>query len=98
MKAPSHRSITDGVNLASQKRIETRSVKMVLEEIARPHEIEASIGGFPVSDFEYLCTDPRPQRFEVNFRLPEEIQAGPHSLQVNIGRRKMTPIALEVVA
>jgi ubiquinone/menaquinone biosynthesis C-methylase UbiE len=95
---PSIRSVTDGTNLVADKRIETRHVKMVLEEVARPHEIEASIDGLPVGDLEFLCTDPRPQRFEVNFRLPEDIAPGRHKLHVNIGRRKLAPVVLEVVA
>jgi len=95
---PSIRSVTDGTNLVADKRIETRHVKMILEEVARPHEIEASIGGLPVGDLEFLCTDPRPQRFEVNFRLPEDIAPGRHELHVNIGRRKLAPVMLEVTA
>jgi SAM-dependent methyltransferase len=91
-------SITDGVNLIAGTRIETRSVKLVLEEIARPHEIEAFVGGLPVEGLEYFCIDPRPQRFEVNFRLPEKIGPGTHGLEVRMGRRKLGPIALEVVA
>ena len=43
---PCIRSVTDGVNLVADKRIETRHVKMILEEVARPHEIEA-LGGRP---------------------------------------------------
>jgi ubiquinone/menaquinone biosynthesis C-methylase UbiE len=93
---PRIRSITDGINLTSGKRIETRSVKMVLEEIVRPHEVEALIDGRPVSDVEYLCTDPRPQRFEMNFRLPEEIGPGAHELVVKVGRRKLAPVEIEV--
>ena len=91
-------AITDGVNLVSERRIETRSVKMTIEEISRPDEIEARVGGLPVEGLEYFCTDPRPQRFEVNFRLPEEILPGRHDLQVLIGRRKLAPISLEVTA
>jgi hypothetical protein len=68
----------------------------VLEEIARPHEIEASVDGHSVQDLEYFCTDPRPQRFEVNFRLPEEIAPGSHTLEVRIGRRKLAAVALDV--
>jgi SAM-dependent methyltransferase len=94
---PRVRSITDGVNLTSGTRIETRSVKIVLEEIARPHEIEAWIDGLRVSDLEFFCTDPRPQRFEVNFRLPEEIQPGTRYIELRMGRRKLPPIAVEVV-
>jgi len=95
---PSIRSVTDGMNLVADKRIETRHVKMILEEVARPHEIEASVGGLPVGDVEFLCTDPRPQRFEVNFRLPEDIGPGQHVLQVHIGRRKLAPVMLEITA
>jgi ubiquinone/menaquinone biosynthesis C-methylase UbiE len=95
---PCIRSVTDGMNLVADKRIETRHVKMILEEVARPHEIEASVDGLPVGDVEFLCTDPRPQRFEVNFRLPEEIAPGRHELQVRLGRRKLAPVMLEVTA
>ena len=95
---PRLHSVTDGVNLVAGPRIETRAVKLVLEEIARPHEIEVSVGGYPVGDLEYFCIDPRPQRFEVNFRLPEQIAPGRHALEVRIGRRKLAPVMLEVTA
>lgn len=91
-------SVTDGVHLVLQKRIESRMVKLVLEEIARPHEIGAEVGGLPALDLEFFCIDPRPQRFEVNFRLPEELPAGEHNLIVSVGHRKLAPIPIEVVA
>jgi ubiquinone/menaquinone biosynthesis C-methylase UbiE len=91
-------SVTDATNLVADKRIETRHVKMILEEVARPHEIEATVGGLPVGDREFLCTHPKPQRYEVDFRLPEEIQPGKHELQVSIGRRKLAPVMLEVTS
>jgi ubiquinone/menaquinone biosynthesis C-methylase UbiE len=92
---PRIQSVSDGVNLVGN-RIETGSVKMTLEEIARPHEIEATIAGRPVVDLEFFCIDPRPQRFEVNFRLPEDLAAGQHPLQVKIGRRKLAPVMLDI--
>jgi ubiquinone/menaquinone biosynthesis C-methylase UbiE len=95
---PRVHSISDGINLVAGTRIETRTIKMTLEEIGKPWELEATVDGILVMGLEYFCTDPRPQRYEVNFRLPEEITAGPHSLQVKIGRRKLAPIPLEVVA
>lgn len=95
---PCIRSVTDGTNLVADKRIETRQVKLILEEVARPHEIEVSVGGVPVGDREFLCTDPKPQRFEVNFRLPEDIGPGRHELLVSIGRRKLAPVMLEVTS
>jgi SAM-dependent methyltransferase len=93
---PRIRSVYDGVNLASEGRIETRSVKMVLEEITRPHEIEVTVDGLPVSGLELFCTDPRPQRFEMNFILPEEIAPGSRNIELRIGRRRLPPIAIEV--
>ncbi len=94
---PRIRAVTDGVNLTS-KSIESRSVKMVLEEIANPQDLQASIDGHPVSDVEYFCTDPRPQRFEVNFRLPDEIGPGLHQLVLQFGRRKLPAVALDVLS
>ncbi len=95
---PSVASVTDGINLVAGKRIETRMIKVTLEEISRPHDLEASVDGHPVSDLEFFCVDPRPQKFEVNFRLPEQIGIGPHQLELRMGRRKLAPIAIEVVA
>jgi len=94
---PRIHSISDGVNLVEGTRIETRSVKMTLEEISKPYEIEARVDGKPVEGLEYFCIDPRPQRYEVNFHLPEDISAGKHSLEVSIGKRKLAPVRLEVV-
>ena len=95
---PRIRMITDGVNLVADHRIETRNIKMVLEEIRRPDEIDILIDGQPVTDLEYFCTDPRPQRFEVNCRLPESIAPGARQLELRVGRRKLPPVAIEVTA
>jgi len=90
--------ISDSVNLMSRRRIENRLVKMKLEEIARPHEMEVSVDGHPVVDLEYVCTEPRPQRFELNFRLPDEIGPGMHLIELRVGHRKLAPVPIEVVA
>jgi ubiquinone/menaquinone biosynthesis C-methylase UbiE len=90
--------ISDAVNPMSRKRIEHRLVKMKLEEIARPHEMEVTVGGYPAGDLEYVCTEPRPQRFQVSFRLPEQIGPGVHPLELRVGHRKLAPVPIEVVA
>jgi hypothetical protein len=94
---PCLKSVSDGYHLTAGKRIETRTVKLTLEEIERPHEVDATVGGLPVEDLGFFCVDPRPQRFEVNFRLPEQIGPGEHALEVRIGHRKFPPVMLEVV-
>jgi ubiquinone/menaquinone biosynthesis C-methylase UbiE len=88
--------ISDGVNLVSEHRIETRLVKIALEEITRPEEICVYISGFPAFSLDYFCVDPREKRFEVNLRLPDEITPGRHALALQIGKRKLAPVTLEV--
>jgi hypothetical protein len=94
---PAIRTITDGVNLVAGNRIETRLGKVVLEEIARPEEIGATIDGLPVWNLEYFCTEPKPQVYEVNFRVPDDLGPGYYPLQVSIGRRKLAAVTVQVV-
>jgi ubiquinone/menaquinone biosynthesis C-methylase UbiE len=75
---------------------ENRMVKLTIEEVARPYELEISLGGRPIEDIEKVCTDPRAQRYEVTFRLPEEPGPGLHHIRVGIGRRKLEPVAIQV--
>jgi SAM-dependent methyltransferase len=82
--------------VSTAKRVESRVVNITLEEIARPWEIEVSLGGHAVEDVERICMDPRPQRYAVNFRLPEDIAAGSHEVSIHVGRRKLPPVAIEV--
>jgi ubiquinone/menaquinone biosynthesis C-methylase UbiE len=89
--------ISDGVNLVSENRIETRLVKIALEEITRPEEIRVLVGGLPGIGLDYFCVDPREKRYEVNLRLPEKIMPGWHALEVHIGKRKLAPVMIEVI-
>jgi ubiquinone/menaquinone biosynthesis C-methylase UbiE len=94
---PRVESVSDGVNLVAKNRIETRLVKLTLEEVARPEDIRAAVGGFAALDLAFFCVDPRIQRYEVNFRLPDEIGEGQHVLEVSIGPRKLAPVFVEVI-
>jgi hypothetical protein len=89
-------SVTDGVNLCGGTRITSRSVKVVIDDLNRPHELAAFLDGRPVEDLELFCTDPRPQRFEVNFRLPENVTDGTHILELVLERRRFAPVTLTV--
>jgi SAM-dependent methyltransferase len=91
-------ALSDGVNLVSGARIETRSVKLTIEEVTRPAELSATVDGMPVEELEFFCTDPLPPRYEVNFRLPGAIGVGGHVLRLQLGRRLMGSVPLEVVA
>jgi SAM-dependent methyltransferase len=80
------------------RRIENRRVRLTLEEVDRPFDIEVSMDEQPIEDIEKICTNPRPQRYQINFRLPEQIGPGVHQLKLNIGRRKLPPVQVEVLA
>ncbi len=84
--------------IMAPRRIENRIVRLTLEEIARPWEIEIWVEGQPVEDLEKTCSDPRPQRYQVNFRLPERVGPGLHHLKINIGHRKLPAVPIEVVS
>jgi len=90
-------ALSDGINLLSGPRIETRSVKVTLEEVLEPEQFSATVDGYPVMDIDYFCTDPLPPRFEVNFKLPEEVGPGGHALQMRLGKRAVAPIGIHVV-
>jgi SAM-dependent methyltransferase len=83
--------------ITAPRRIENRIVKLTLEEISRPWEIEIWVGGQPVEDLEKVCSDPRPQRYQVNFRLPEQVGPGLHHLKLSIGHRKLPSVPIEVI-
>jgi len=89
-------SVRDAANPLARQRIESRSVKMVLEEIARPDELQAFVGGMPAWDVEYSCVNPRERRYELSFHLPEDIVAGAHTLDVRAGERKLASMPIEV--
>ncbi|HZT33524.1 MAG TPA: class I SAM-dependent methyltransferase [Bryobacteraceae bacterium] len=89
-------SVTDGVNLLSGTRIESGSVKVTLEEVAHPEWFEATMDGLPVREIDFFCTDPLTRRFEVNFRLPEELASGGHLLHMRLGKREFAPVSLRV--
>jgi ubiquinone/menaquinone biosynthesis C-methylase UbiE len=94
---PRIESVTDGTNLLSNRRIESGTVKVQLEEIAVPESFEARVDGRYVRAAEVFCTDPRNQRYDVSFLLPENTAPGWHNLEINLGARKLAPVPIEVL-
>ncbi len=89
-------SVTDGVNLLSGTRIVSRSIKVVMEEVADLDRLQAAIDDLPIERRDIFCTDPLEQRYEVNLFLPEAIQPGPHQVRLSLGRRTFAPVPIEV--
>ncbi len=91
-------SVSDGINLLSATTIETRCVKVSMEEVEHPEQFSAAVGHIPVEHWESFCTDPQTQRYEVNFDLPEAVGSGEHQLHLRMGRRNFPAIAIRVGA
>ena len=90
--------ITDGINLVEENRSISGSLKVYIEEVARPELLSVEIDGQPVPSLDVFCTDPIPPRHEINFQLPEALQPGLHSLQIRIGHRALMPRQVEVAS
>ena len=90
-------SLSDGVNLLSGSTITSRSVKLFLEELAAPEQLEVRVDETRVTDLDFFCTDPVNERFEVNFRLPDSARKGKHRVELRLGARVFPPLGIDVL-
>lgn len=90
-------SLTDGIDLLSGQQITTRSVKVILEEVTDPNLFRARVDQSPVAELDRFCSDPRPPRYEFSFKLPDEIEPGPHNIWLEYGKRRFAPVGVEVM-
>ncbi len=88
--------VSDGTNLSAGPRIESGVLKLMMEDLADGAEITAYVDGRPLHDLELFSADALTGRFEFNFRLPSDLAAGQHQLEVRQGSRRLPPIAIEV--
>ena len=89
-------SVTDGVNLVLQNATNTRLLKVQLEEVSSPDSVTATVDDQPVAHLDILRTDPRTPRYELNLELPRSLSAGPHTLQIHVGPRRLLPANIVV--
>jgi len=89
--------LSDAVNLLSAQIIESRLVKATIEEVDDIAAFDARVDGMRVEEIDTFRTDPLSERWEINFRIPREIRAGGHVLEIRLGRRLLARIGIEVV-
>jgi SAM-dependent methyltransferase len=87
---------TDGINLLSGPRIETRSLKVDLEEAGCSPAVTVTIDGLPVDDLDVCCVDPLPERYVASMKVPAAIGPGSHLLQVRLNARVFPPLSIEI--
>jgi hypothetical protein len=94
--------VTDAVNLLSSRSIESRAVKVKIEEAPFDSEeeflaaIAADVDGRPVRDVEVLCLDPLPRLYQLDLFLPQDLSAGSHRLTLRLGARTFEPLDIEI--
>ncbi len=90
-------SVTDGINLLSKSRIETRTVKVDVEEAgeAAP-QLSADLDGEPLEGQELVCVDPVAERYAINASVPASVPAGPHLLTVWLRGRVLARTTVEL--
>ena len=89
-------SVTDGTNLLAEARVESGSLKVVMEDLEDPQVVSATVDGQPVEGLDWFETDPLAGRFEFNMHLPAHLLPGKHQLELTRGARRFPPIAIEV--
>jgi SAM-dependent methyltransferase len=89
--------VTDGVDLLSFQRTETRTLKLNVEEVGSNPDLLATFDdNLPLEHVELFCVDPLSDRYTLNLKIPPEIPAGHHILHVRLGSRLLSPVPLEV--
>jgi hypothetical protein len=89
-------AVRDGVNLLSGTRITSRTVKITMEEIAHPEQLQVAIDNVPVERFDFFCTHPLEQHYDIDVNLPAAVLPGMHQVSLRLGWRSYGPVAIEV--
>ena len=89
-------AVRDGVNLLSGTRIISRTVKIVMEELAHPEQLQVAIDSVPVERFDFFCTNPLQQHYDFDVALPAAVLPGPHQVSLTLGWRSFGPVSIEV--
>ncbi len=94
--------VSDGTNLLSSVAIESRKIRVRLEEVDAASEAEvnsafaADIDGHPVELVEPYAVDPLTRLYEFNLTLPEDVGTGVHKLSIRLGRRAFPAVEIHV--
>ncbi len=85
-------SVTDSVNLLSEASIESRAIKVKIEEVPCESEdefaaaVDVRLNDAPLTKLTVHCLDPLSRIFGLDVDLPEGVARGPHRLVVKLGR------------
>ena len=89
-------SVTDGINYLSGRRIVSRFVKVVLDEVTEPDQLRATVDGRPARCPAAACIDAQKGRHELNVFLPGSAGPGRHRVDVLHGSAALPAIRIDV--
>ena len=90
-------ALTDGINLMSATRIESGLIKASIEEVDAIEGFSATVEDVRVEKVETFRADPLTERWEVNFEVPQSVEAGGRVLEIRLGTRVLAKMGIEVV-
>ncbi len=88
--------VTDATELLSAFRIETRAIKVEVEEAGPSPEIAADIDGVPAQDIQIRCVNPLSEHYAIIIKTPSQIGPGQHALTLRLHGRILPPVSIEV--
>ncbi|HWF11467.1 MAG TPA: class I SAM-dependent methyltransferase [Bryobacteraceae bacterium] len=90
-------SVTDGITLSSVRRIETGTVRLLIEDVCDPAACVFSVAGRRVSDLQSEYVEPITATWAFSFRLHRDTPRGRHVLRAAIAGAELEPVAIEIV-
>jgi hypothetical protein len=77
-------------------RVESGTVKIVLEDVASTAGFEVTVDGQEPREIQWVPRSALTMSYELNFRLPEGMAAGLHRILLRNGARTLPPVEIEV--
>jgi hypothetical protein len=91
-------SVTDGVCVGAGRTISSNTVRVCVEETHQPERLRATLDGRTLHVIGFVCSSPQLERFEIDFKLPGGIPAGPKKLECWQGWRYLGATPIELAA
>ena len=97
-------SVSDAINLLSSASIESRAIKVRLEEVemagveAIRSVFAAEIDGRTLRVAGIFCFDPLPRLYQIDLTVPEEVAPGAHRLTLRLGAKRFHPVDIVIPA
>ncbi len=89
-------SVTDGINILSNFRIEQGGVKVTIEDLEHPEQVSFLLDGRAVESLQHVSIDPITSTFEFAFHPSPKVKNGDRRLEISISGRALAPIVLQL--